>query len=111
MSLASFSAAASAAISCSSMALGVAVTWLARPPRSEMLTALVSHAYASGLGRASRNLVLTARPGARGPVLEALPGRLGGVHLAVVGETVEAGCRGRGGVPRGGRVALSSRGA
>src|SRR5215831_6763881 len=27
--------------------------------------------------------------------LEALPGRLGGVHLAVVGEAVKAGCRGR----------------
>src|ERR1700761_3028580 len=86
MSLASFSAAASAAISVSSMALGVAVTWLARPPRSEMLTVLVSHAHASELGRV---LVLKPRPG-----LQALPGRLGRVHPAVVAEAVEAGCRG-----------------
>src|ERR1700729_3042144 len=78
MSVASFSAAASAAVSVSSMALGVAVTWLARPPRSEMLTALVSHAYASAF-----DLLM----------LEALPGRLGRVHLAVVGEAAEAGCR------------------
>src|SRR5579859_2667352 len=38
MSLASFSAAASAAISMSSIARVVAVTWLARPPWSAMLT-------------------------------------------------------------------------
>src|SRR6202012_3312729 len=78
MSEASFSAAASAAISVSSMALGVAVTWLARPPRSEMPTAFVSHAYASAF-----DLLM----------LEALPGRLGRVPLAVVGKAAEAGCR------------------
>src|SRR5580704_9960255 len=82
MSVASFSAAASAAISVSSMALRVAVTWLARPPWSTMITTPVSHAYASQFA------VLEA------PCLEALPGRLGRVHLAVVGEAVEAGGRG-----------------
>src|SRR6185437_7161468 len=102
MSVASFSAAASAAISVSSMALGVAVTWLARPPRSEMLTVLVSHAHASGLGRV---LVLKARH-----ALEALPGRLGRVHLAVVAEAVEAGRRGRVEQHRDARVQLQHRG-
>src|SRR5690349_10325965 len=42
MSLASFSAAASAAISVSSMALAVAVTWLTRPPRSGLVVLRIS---------------------------------------------------------------------
>src|SRR5580704_13676782 len=85
MSVASFSAAASAAVSVSSMALGVAVTWLARPPWSEML--LVQFLM---LTQASTEATIR-RDQYRLAELQALPRRLGRVHLAVVVEAVEAG--------------------
>src|SRR5947209_1918356 len=75
MSLASFSAAASAAISVSSMALAVAVTWLTRPPRSGLLVLRISR-------RRNRwRLVSGSGGSAGGPLVQAALGDV--LHNAV----------------------------